>query len=90
MTASQINLVQSRGRQGAGAVVKSRMRNIAPFVTLLLLIAFFSVASPSFTTIDNVGNILTSVNVGIDMLNERARSLIGYVDPRDLVFLLPR
>jgi len=63
MTASQINLVQSRGRQGAGAWIKSRMRNIAPFVTLLLLIAFFSLASPSFTTIDNVGNILTQVSV---------------------------
>jgi len=39
------------------------MRNIAPFVTLLLLILFFSFASPSFTTIDNVGNILTQVSV---------------------------
>src|SRR3954468_8200678 len=63
MTASQVNLVQSRGRQSTATWVKSRMRNIAPFVTLLLLILFFSFASPSFTTIDNVGNILTQVSV---------------------------
>jgi ribose transport system permease protein len=63
MTASQVNLVQSQGRQGLGGWVKSRMRNIAPFVTLLLLIIFFSFASPSFSTVDNVGNILTQVSV---------------------------
>src|SRR5215212_6877895 len=63
MTASQVNLVQAQGRQGLGAWVKSRMRNIAPFVTLLLLIVFFSFASPSFSTVDNVGNILTQVSV---------------------------
>jgi ribose transport system permease protein len=63
MTASQVNLVQAQGRQGVGAWVKSRMRNIAPFVTLLLLIVFFSFASPSFSTVDNVGNILTQVSV---------------------------
>jgi ribose transport system permease protein len=39
------------------------MRNIAPFVTLLALIAFFSLASPSFATLDNAGNILTQVSV---------------------------
>jgi cell division protein FtsB len=34
--------------------------------------------------------LLRSDRIDPDMLNERARSLIGYVDPRDLVFLLPR
>jgi cell division protein FtsB len=34
--------------------------------------------------------LLRSDRIDPDMLDERARSLIGYVDPRDLVFLLPR
>jgi ribose transport system permease protein len=63
MTASQVDLVRSHGRQGVGAWLKSRMRNIAPFATLLFLIVFFSFASPSFATLDNVGNILTQVSV---------------------------
>src|SRR5918993_1070948 len=63
MTASQVDLVRSHGRQGVGVWLKSRMRNIAPFATLLFLVVFFSLASPSFATIDNVGNILTQVSV---------------------------
>src|SRR5262245_5545244 len=39
------------------------MRNIAPFLTLIFLSAFFAFASPSFATIDNLGNILTQVSV---------------------------
>ncbi len=39
------------------------MRNIAPFVTLLALIIFFAAASPSFLTMDNLGNILTTMSV---------------------------
>ena len=39
------------------------MRNIAPFATLICLVVFFSVASSSFATLDNVGNILTQVSV---------------------------
>jgi ribose transport system permease protein len=42
---------------------RSQMRNIAPFLTLICLSGFFAVASPSFATIDNVGNILTQVSV---------------------------
>ncbi|HEY4141217.1 MAG TPA: septum formation initiator family protein [Pseudolabrys sp.] len=34
--------------------------------------------------------LLRSDRIDPDMLDERARSLIGYVDSRDLVFLLPR
>ncbi len=43
--------------------LRSQLRNIAPFATLLALIALFSVASPSFTTWDNVANILRQVSV---------------------------
>src|SRR6202045_1077549 len=42
---------------------RSQMRNIAPFLTLICLSGFFAVASPSFATLDNVGNILTQVSV---------------------------
>jgi ribose transport system permease protein len=43
--------------------LRAQMRNIAPFVTLIALIVFFAVASPSFLTVDNLGNILTTMSV---------------------------
>src|ERR1043166_6476326 len=49
--------------RGLGAFLRSQMRNIAPFATLILLSAFFSAASPSFATLDNMGNILTQISV---------------------------
>ena len=49
--------------RGAGSFLRSQMRNIAPFLTLILLSAFFAFASPSFATLDNLGNILTQVSV---------------------------
>jgi len=45
------------------AMLRSQMRNIAPFLTLIFLTGFFAIASPSFATLDNVGNILTQVSV---------------------------
>lgn len=51
---------------GAGrlrAFVRDQLRNIAPFITLLFLVIFFSAASKSFSTWDNVGNILTQISV---------------------------
>jgi ribose transport system permease protein len=50
-------------RRGHAAFLRSQMRNIAPFLTLIFLSAFFAVASPSFATLDNLGNILTQVSV---------------------------
>ncbi|MDH2381692.1 ABC transporter permease [Bradyrhizobium sp. CER78] len=49
--------------RGLAPFLRSQMRNIAPFLTLIFLSAFFAIASPSFATIDNVGNILTQVSV---------------------------
>src|SRR3954453_23891104 len=46
-----------------GALLRAQMRNIAPFLTLICLTAFFAATSPSFATLDNVGNILTQVSV---------------------------
>lgn len=45
------------------AFLHNQMRNIAPFVTLIALLAFFSIASPSFATLDNGANILTQISV---------------------------
>src|SRR5918995_4980985 len=47
----------------SSAWLRGQLRNIAPFATLLALVAFFSIASPSFATLDNAGNILTQVSV---------------------------
>src|SRR5436853_769230 len=44
-------------------MLRSQMRNIAPFLTLICLSGLFAAASPSFATLDNVGNILTQVSV---------------------------
>src|SRR5262249_31293437 len=41
----------------------AQMRNIAPFVTLIALVVFFAIASPSFVTVDNLGNILTNISI---------------------------
>ena len=45
------------------AFVRSQMRNIAPFATLIVLLVFFGIASPSFATLDNAANILTQISV---------------------------
>ncbi|HWL82230.1 MAG TPA: ABC transporter permease [Roseomonas sp.] len=40
-----------------------QLRNLAPFATLLALIALFSALSPSFATTANLGNILQQVSI---------------------------
>jgi ribose transport system permease protein len=50
-------------RRGLGVFVRSQMRNIAPFLTLIAIVAVFAAASPSFRTMGNVGNIMTQVAV---------------------------
>src|SRR5262245_3591407 len=40
-----------------------QLRNIAPVFTLLALIIFFSIASPSFLTLDNTFNIMSQVSI---------------------------
>ena len=57
------------------------MRNVAPFATLLALVLFFTFASPSFATADNLANILTQISVTGVMA-------VGLVD--QLVLLLPK
>ncbi len=43
--------------------LRHQLRNIAPFATLLVLVALFSVASPSFATWGNLANILQQISV---------------------------
>ena len=50
-------------RGGAQTWLRGQLRNVAPFVTLLLLIAFFSLSSRSFATFGNLQNILTQISV---------------------------
>lgn len=40
-----------------------QLRNIAPVFTLLALIIFFTIASPSFLTLDNTFNIMSQVSI---------------------------
>src|SRR5262245_64510506 len=60
---TSVSTADRRPRKKMAAILRSQMRNIAPFLTLICLSAFFAIASPSFATLDNVGNILTQVSV---------------------------
>src|SRR3569833_2090238 len=65
MTSEGVPMSEVHARQtgGIAALLRSQMHNIAPFLTLICLSMFFSLASPSFATLDNLGNILTQVSV---------------------------
>ncbi len=43
--------------------LRDQLRNIAPFLTLIVLVAFFSIASPTFASLGNLQNILQQVSV---------------------------
>ena len=63
------------------AWVRNQMRNIAPFATLLCLVVFFTLASPSFATLDNLANILTQISVtGIMAVGLTFVILCGEID----------
>ena len=58
--------VETVGRAGGGYWrdwLRGQLRNIAPFITLLALVVFFSLASPSFLTVGNLSNILTQISI---------------------------
>ena len=63
MASSETAPAAAQRTRGVATFLRSQMRNIAPFLTLIFLSAFFAFASPSFATIDNLGNILTQVSV---------------------------
>jgi ribose transport system permease protein len=43
--------------------LRGQLRNLAPFATLVSLVAFFTAASDSFATLGNLQNILTQISV---------------------------
>src|SRR5579875_3330707 len=53
-----------RRRTGrARRLLTEQLRNIAPFATLLFLVAFFGFASPSFLSLGNLQNVLQQISV---------------------------
>lgn len=50
-------------RVGMRSFLTDQLRNIAPVFTLLVLVTFFSIASPSFLTVANGMNILSQVSI---------------------------
>src|SRR5580692_3839719 len=63
MDAPKANVVAIERSFRLGDFLRNQLRNIAPFITLLALVIFFSIASPSFATLDNLVNILQQVSV---------------------------
>ncbi len=50
-------------RRSAKSYMLGHLRNIAPLVTLIFLVAVFAIMSPSFTSMGNLGNILRQISV---------------------------
>ena len=63
MDPSVAKTVEARRSLRLADFLHNQLRNIAPFITLLALVLFFSIASPSFATLDNLENILQQVSV---------------------------
>src|SRR5919205_1845366 len=61
--AMKVEAVAVGRRPGGRSWLKDQLRNIAPFITLIFLIAVFGVASPSFLTVDNFTNVLRGISV---------------------------
>ena len=55
--------MEVRQKTSFGNWLKGQLRNIAPFLTLACLVIFFSFASPSFLTFDNLQNVLTGISI---------------------------
>jgi ribose transport system permease protein len=50
-------------RAGVLDLLRGQLRNVAPFATLIVLVAFFWASSSSFATFGNLQNILTQISV---------------------------
>ncbi len=48
---------------GWGSWLAARLTNIAPLMTLVFLVVVFCALSPSFATLDNLGNVLRQVSI---------------------------
>lgn len=63
MAVSGVDEAAPKRRGGLGDWLRRHLRNVAPLITLVLLVAIFSFAAPSFRTLGNLDNILTQVSV---------------------------
>jgi ribose transport system permease protein len=63
MEAQDAEAETRHGRFDLSSTVRDQLRHIAPFATLLILVAFFSIAAPSFATLGNLENILQQVSI---------------------------
>src|SRR5579871_5924764 len=63
MDAPEAHVVAAERGFRAGDFLRNQLRNIAPFITLLILVVFFSIASPTFASLGNLENILQQVSV---------------------------
>jgi len=63
MTVDSENLVAAGLDRRVRSSFRGKVANFAPFATLLTLLIFFAIASPSFASLDNLTNILTEVSV---------------------------
>ena len=63
MSDPEINRTRIDHRPSITDRLHAQLRNVAPFVTLLILVVFFTVASDSFATLGNLQNILTQISV---------------------------
>jgi ribose transport system permease protein len=54
---------ETAARRSAKSFMLGHLRNIAPLVTLIFLVAVFAIMSPSFATMGNLGNILRQISV---------------------------
>ena len=63
MSDPEINSTRIDHRPSITDRLQAQLRNMAPFVTLLILVVFFTVASDSFATLGNLQNILTQISV---------------------------
>jgi ribose transport system permease protein len=63
MDAPEANVAAADWSSRLGNFLRNQLRNIAPFITLLFLVLFFSIASPAFATLDNLENILQQVSL---------------------------
>jgi ribose transport system permease protein len=52
-----------RSHRGMTGWLRGQVRNVAPFATLIVLVAFFWASSSSFATVGNLQNILTQISV---------------------------
>ena len=71
-----------RPQGGARNWLRGQLRNIAPFITLLALVAFFGLATPSFLTLGNLNNILTQISITGIMAAPSKKPAVEKVSPK--------